>query len=78
MGAYRVLLVDDEEEIRQGICRKMNWEALGFVLAGEAANGMEALEGAERHQNAVYGRFGAGSAAAPYDARCEACLFFRF
>ena len=48
MGAYRVLLVDDEEEIRQGICRKMNWEALGFVLAGEAANGMEALEVAEQ------------------------------
>ena len=29
MGRYRVLLVDDEEEIRQGICRKMAWEELG-------------------------------------------------
>ena len=48
MGRYRVLLVDDEEEIRQGICRKMAWEELGFELAGEAANGMEALEIAEQ------------------------------
>lgn len=48
MGHYRVLLVDDEEEIREGICRKMDWQALGFTLAGQAANGMEALEIAEQ------------------------------
>ena len=48
MGRYRVLLVDDEEKIRQEICRKMAWEELGFELAGEAANGMEALEIAEQ------------------------------
>ena len=44
---YRVLLVDDEEEIRAGISRKIDWDSLGFTLAGEADNGEEALELAE-------------------------------
>ena len=30
MQPYRVLLVDDEEDIRVGISRKMDWESLGF------------------------------------------------
>ncbi len=47
MEEYRVLLVDDEEDIRVGISRKMNWAELGFVLVGEAENGQEALELAE-------------------------------
>ena len=47
MERYRVLLVDDEEDIRVGISRKMDWESLGFTLVGEAENGQEALELAE-------------------------------
>ena len=47
MEEYRVLLVDDEEDIRVGISRKMDWAALGFSLVGEAENGREALELAE-------------------------------
>ena len=47
MDLYRVLLVDDEEDIRVGISRKMDWEGLGFTLVGEAENGREALELAE-------------------------------
>ena len=47
MEEYRVLLVDDEEDIRVGISRKMDWTALGFTLVGEAENGLEALELAE-------------------------------
>ena len=47
MDEYRVLLVDDEEEIRTGISRKIDWAALGFTLVGEAENGLEALELAE-------------------------------
>ena len=47
MERYRVLLVDDEEEIRAGISRKIDWDSLGFTLAGEADNGEEALELAE-------------------------------
>ncbi len=45
---YRVLLADDEEEIRSGISRKINWASLGFQLVGEAGNGEEALELAEQ------------------------------
>ena len=48
MEEYKVLLVDDEEEIRTGISRKINWAALGFSLVGEAGNGEEALELAEQ------------------------------
>ena len=47
MELYRVLLVDDEEDIREGISRKMDWLRLGFSLVGEAANGQDALELAE-------------------------------
>lgn len=47
MDGYRILLVDDEEELRAGIRRRIDWAALGFVLAGEAANGQDALELAE-------------------------------
>lgn len=36
MELYRVLLVDDEEDIREGISRKMDWLGLGFSLVGEA------------------------------------------
>ena len=50
MELYRVLLVDDEEDIRQGISRKMDWERLGFTLVGEAENGRDALELAEQLQ----------------------------
>ena len=42
-----MLLVDDEENIREGISRKMDWLGLGFSLVGEAANGQDALELAE-------------------------------
>ena len=44
---YKVLVVDDEEEIRAGISRKIEWDSLGFGLVGEAANGHQALELAE-------------------------------
>lgn len=48
MEEYRVLLADDEEEIRTGISRKIDWASLGFTLVGEAGNGAEALELAEQ------------------------------
>ena len=47
MELYRVLLVDDEEDIRVGISQKMDWEGLGFQLVGEAENGRDALDLAE-------------------------------
>ena len=48
MEEYRVLLADEEEEIRTGISLKIDWSALGFSLVGEAGNGEEALELAEQ------------------------------
>ena len=44
MNPYRIMLVDDEEEVRKAIIRKMDWEKLGFVVVGDAENGEEALE----------------------------------
>lgn len=48
MEEYRVLLVDDEEEAREGIRRKINWAELGFELVGSAADGIDALGLAQR------------------------------
>ena len=45
---YRILIVDDEILIRQGIKHYVNWEQEGFTIAGEAANGQEALEMIEK------------------------------
>jgi two-component system response regulator YesN len=41
---FRVLIVDDEPEIRQGLRLKVDWDSLGLTVAGEASNGEEALE----------------------------------
>ncbi|MDO4487009.1 MAG: response regulator [Bacillota bacterium] len=43
MRKLRVLLVDDEIMIREGFKKLFDWEAHGCVVAGEAADGMEAL-----------------------------------
>ncbi|MCI8485012.1 MAG: response regulator [Lachnospiraceae bacterium] len=50
MSQYSVLLVDDEEEVYQVIMKKLDWENLGFHIAGYAKNGVEALEMAEEMQ----------------------------
>lgn len=43
-GLYRVLVVDDEMLIRQGIINYIDWEQEGFQIVGEASNGNEALQ----------------------------------
>ena len=50
MKKYSVLLVDDEEDVVEAIVQKIDWEALGYSLAGYAKNGLEALEIAEEKQ----------------------------
>ena len=40
----KVLIVDDEILVRQGIKYVIDWEREGFQLVGEASNGQEALE----------------------------------
>lgn len=47
MSLYRILLADDEEEVRKAIIRKIPWEQLGFTVVGDAENGEEALEKVE-------------------------------
>ncbi|WP_062051816.1 response regulator transcription factor [Bacillus sp. JCM 19034] len=41
---YRVLIVDDELLIRQGIKHYLDWEKAGYIIVGEASNGQEALD----------------------------------
>ncbi len=47
---YSVLLVDDEEDVFQVIMKKLDWESMGFHIAGYARNGVEAMEMAEELQ----------------------------
>ncbi|MEG0852571.1 MAG: response regulator [Angelakisella sp.] len=44
MRLYRIMLVDDEEEVRTGIIKQIDWEAAGFEIVGDAENGEDALE----------------------------------
>ncbi|MDE6662421.1 MAG: response regulator [Lachnospiraceae bacterium] len=50
MSLYRIMLVDDEEEVRKAIIRKMDWEQLGFEVVGDAENGEDALEKLEQFE----------------------------
>lgn len=45
---YTVIIADDEEEIRRSLIRKIDWESIGFKVAGEASNGEDALELVEK------------------------------
>lgn len=40
----RTILVDDEDIIREGISNFIDWKSLGLELAGQAANGQEAVD----------------------------------
>lgn len=41
---FKLMIVDDELLMRMGIRSMVDWESHGFVLAGEASNGKEALD----------------------------------
>lgn len=41
---HKVMIVDDEPMIRQGLQTLIDWERYGFEIAGTAANGKEAIE----------------------------------
>lgn len=45
---YTVVVADDEEELRRALIRRVDWEAAGFRVVGEAENGAEALELVEK------------------------------
>lgn len=44
---YKILLVDDEAGVREGIRERIEWNEYGFDCIGDFENGMEALEAAE-------------------------------
>lgn len=45
---YKLMLVDDEEDVREGVVQEIDWAAIGLEVVGTAENGREALELAER------------------------------
>ncbi|UJF32743.1 response regulator [Paenibacillus hexagrammi] len=47
---YRLILVDDEEDVREGVVREVDWTSIGFEVVDKAENGREALELVERLQ----------------------------
>ena len=44
----RIMIVDDEVLIRVGIKSMLNWEDYGYTIAGDASNGLEALNKMEQ------------------------------
>ena len=48
MDLYRIILVDDEEEVRTSIIKKIDWKSAGFQVVGDAENGQDALEKIEQ------------------------------
>ncbi len=41
---YKLIIVDDEEEVRHGIINNIDWRSYGFEIINEAENGQEALD----------------------------------
>ena len=56
MDLYRIILVDDEEEVRKSIIRKIDWQSVGFTVVGDAENGEDALEKIENLEPDVFSR----------------------
>ncbi|MFI3174102.1 MAG: response regulator [Bacillota bacterium] len=44
---YKILLVDDEDEVRENMVSLVDWASLGFSVIAQARNGKEALEKVE-------------------------------
>lgn len=50
-----VLIVDDEQIVREGLRYIIDWNTLGFCICGEAANGEDALEMIRQYRPGFYG-----------------------
>ncbi|MFH1512511.1 MAG: response regulator, partial [Bacillota bacterium] len=44
---YKLIIVDDESEIRNGLLEIIDWKKEGFIVVGQAENGLDALQIAE-------------------------------
>jgi two-component system response regulator YesN len=47
---YKILLVDDEAIVREGIKERIDWDELGLICVGDCENGLEAMEAVEQLQ----------------------------
>lgn len=45
---YTIVIADDEDELRQALIRRIDWDDVGFQVIGEASNGAQALELVEK------------------------------
>ena len=51
MAEYcKVVIIDDEFIMRQGMKHMLDWEKEGFQIVGEASNGQEGLEVIEKNK----------------------------
>lgn len=46
---YQLIIVDDEEIIREGLVKHIDWRELGFEVAGEFEDGMDAIAYMQEH-----------------------------
>lgn len=46
---YKLILVDDEDDVKEGIYHEIEWEKYGFEVIGCYGNGKEALEGLDKN-----------------------------
>ncbi|KIL41558.1 hypothetical protein SD70_06780 [Gordoniibacillus kamchatkensis] len=47
---YKIIIVDDDEEVREGIIECIDWNSHGFEVAAECSDGSEALAAARKHK----------------------------
>lgn len=45
---YTIVIADDEKAIRRSLINRVDWDAVGFKVVGEAENGVDALELVEK------------------------------
>lgn len=46
---HKLLIADDEYEIRNGLCHYIPWNEMGFEVVGHVENGLKALEFINKH-----------------------------
>ena len=46
----RVIVVDDNQLVREAICKTVHWDALGCVVQGAFSNGQEGYQFAKEHR----------------------------
>jgi two-component system response regulator YesN len=44
VSMYKLLIADDDFEIRNGLCKYFPWDSIGFHVVGDAENGQEAYD----------------------------------